>query len=156
MVPASPVRQHVPDPVRILLIEGEPESAPSLAGALERIEWAYARIDTAASLRHALARLKLERFDLVITELDLPDCSGLDTLDEVVRAFDRLTVVLAADDTPGLREQVVAHGAFGLLPKAALDEAALERLLRLATAQATGSVGSLRSSVARFRKTFGL
>jgi DNA-binding NarL/FixJ family response regulator len=156
MVPASPIRQHAPDPVRILLIEGEPESAPRLAGALERIEWAYARIDTAASLRHALARLKLEAFDLVITELDLPDCRGLDTLDEVVHAFDRLIVVLAADDMPGLREQVVAHGAFGLLPRDALDKAALERLLRLATAQAAGSVGSLRSSEARLRKIFEL
>src|SRR5918992_4020677 len=106
------IKQTTPDPVRILLIEDDEDCAQRVIGALERMEWAYARIDTAANLRQALARLKLEKFDLVITALDLPDCGGFETLDEVAHAFDRLIIVLAAEEDPALRERMIAHGAF--------------------------------------------
>jgi diguanylate cyclase (GGDEF)-like protein len=149
------IKQNIPDPVRILLIEGEQACAERVMAALERIEWAYARIDVAASLRQALARLKLETFDLIITELDLPDSAGLATLEQVASAFERLIVVLTADESPALRDRVVSHGAFELLPKGKVSEAALERILHVATAQA-GSVRSLRDTEPRFRKAFEL
>jgi diguanylate cyclase (GGDEF)-like protein len=157
MPAALPIRKNIPDPVRILLIEdGGHGCAERVIGALDSIDWAYVRIDTAGSLRQALARLKLEKFDLVITELELPDSGGLATLDRLAAAFDRLIVVLSPDEGRGLRDRVVSHGAFDLLSKEKLCEAAvLERLLRLATAQA-GSVQSLRDSEARFRKAFEL
>jgi DNA-binding response OmpR family regulator len=152
MTAALAIKQNVPDPVRILLIEGDQGCAQSVTDALERIEWAYARIDTAASLAQALARLKAEKFDLVITALELPDSEGLATLKELAGAFEHLIVVLAADNTP--RDRVISHGAFDVLPKA-MTQAALERLLRLATAQA-GSVRSLRDSEPRFREAYEL
>jgi diguanylate cyclase (GGDEF)-like protein len=156
MPAALPIRKNIPDPVRILLIEGERGCAERVIGALERIDWAYARIDTAASLRQALARLKLEKFDLLITELDLPDSGGLATLDELAGAFDRLIVVLSADESRALRDRAVSHGAFDLLSKEKVCEAAaLERLLRLATAQAS-SIQPLRHGEARVRKAFEL
>ena len=93
----------------------------------ERIEWAYARLDTAAEPAQAQARLKLEKFDLVI-----------------------------GDESAGLRELVLETGAFDLVAKDGLDEAALQRFLRLANAHAAGSVRSLRRREARFRKTFEL
>jgi diguanylate cyclase (GGDEF)-like protein len=157
MPAALPIRKNIPDPVRILLVEGGgPGCAERVIGALDSIDWAYARIDTAASLRQALARLKLEKFDLIITELELPDSGGLATLDQLAAAFDRLIVVLSADEGRALRDRVVSHGAFDLLSKEKVCEApVLERLLRLATAQA-GNVQSLRDSEARFRKAFEL
>src|SRR4051812_24875512 len=99
MAAALALKQHVPDPVRILLVESDQECAGRVTGALERIEWAYARIETAASLRQALARLKLEKFDLVIAGLELPDCAGLATLEAIAGAFERLIVVLADDES---------------------------------------------------------
>ena len=89
MPAALQLKRSIPDPVRILLIEGDQACAERVVGALGRIEWAYARIDVAASLRQALARLKLETFDLIITCLDLPDSEGLATLEQVASAFDR-------------------------------------------------------------------
>jgi diguanylate cyclase (GGDEF)-like protein/PAS domain S-box-containing protein len=145
----------LPDPVRILLIEDEAPCAERLTASLARVEWAAPRVDTAGTLREALARLTLEKFDLVITDLDLPDSTGLATLDAVASACDRLIIVLNAGDDAGLRDRAIAHGAFDLMQKDRTDEAALERLLRLATVQA-GSVRSLRDSEARFRKTFEL
>src|SRR5262245_13914933 len=127
MLAAQPTRQHAADPVRVLLIEGDTACAERVRDAFERIDWAYARLDTAGSLAEAQARLKLEKFDLVI-----------------------------GDEALGLRELVLENGAFDLVAKDGLDDTALERLLRLANAHAVGSVRSLRRREARFRKTFEL
>ncbi|HEX6265900.1 MAG TPA: EAL domain-containing protein, partial [Burkholderiales bacterium] len=101
------------------------------------------------------ARLTLEHFDLVIVDLNLPDSTGIATLQAVARACDRLIIVLTARQDPGLREEALERGAYELMQKGSLTEAALERLLRLATVQA-GAVRSLRDSETRFRKTFEL
>jgi EAL domain-containing protein (putative c-di-GMP-specific phosphodiesterase class I) len=127
MLAARPTRQHAADLVRVLLIEGDTACAERVRDAFERIDCAYARLDTSASLPEAQARLKLEKFDLVI-----------------------------GDDAPGLRELVLENGAFDLVAKDGLDDAALQRFLRLANAHAAGSVRSLRRRDARFRKTFEL
>jgi diguanylate cyclase (GGDEF)-like protein len=127
MLATRATRQHIADPVRILLIEADQGCAERVREALAHIDWAYARLVTAPGLNEALARLKLEKFDLVIGE-----------------------------ESELLRELALANGAFDLVPKQGLDRAALERYLRLANAHAAGSVRSLRRSEARFRKTFEL
>ena len=132
MAAVLPFRQKTPDPIRMLLVEGTRPYSERVIAMLERIEGAYARIDTAASLREALARLKLEKFDLVICELELADSRGMATLDAIAGAFDRLIVALADEPAAQLREQAFAHGAFELVGTDALDQPALERLLRAA------------------------
>jgi diguanylate cyclase (GGDEF)-like protein len=132
MLAARPNRQEIADPVRILLIEGEPGCAERVGGMLARIPWAQARLDAAADLRQALARLKLEKFNLVI-----------------------------ADESAALRELVLASGAYDLVPKEGLDQEALEYFLQLAkpggeSAHAVGSLRAFRRSDASFRKTFAL
>jgi diguanylate cyclase (GGDEF)-like protein len=151
----QPASQPASPAVRILLIEDEQIGAQTVALFLEPIRWASASLETATTLREALARLRLEQFDLVISDLNLPDSEGLATLQAVARACDRLIIVVTANDDPGLREQALEHGAYDVLHKGRLTQAALERLVRLATAQA-GSVRPLRDSETRFRKTFEL
>jgi diguanylate cyclase (GGDEF)-like protein len=149
---AAPLATHA---VRILLIEDEPISAQIVAAFLEPIRWVRASVETAGTLREALARLKLEQFDLVVTDLDLPDSHGLATLHAVSRVCDRLVIVLTGNEEPGLREQALEAGAYELLRKGGLTGAGLERLLRLATVQ-PATARSLRDSETRFRKTFEL
>src|SRR5262245_37887458 len=127
MLAARPNRQEIADPVRILLIEGEPGCAERVGGMLARIPWAHARLDTAADLRQALARLKLEKFNLII-----------------------------ADESAALRELALANGAYDLVPKEGLDQEALEYFLQLASAHAAGSLRAFRRSDAGFRRTFAL
>lgn len=147
--------QSLPQEVRILLIEDQQPGAEIVKTYLERIEWAAPRIELARTLREALARLRLEHFDLVIADLDLPDSKGIATVEAVARACDRLIIVLSASDEPGLRETAIDRGAYELMRKGSLSQAALERLVKLATVQA-GTVRSLRASETRFRKTFEL
>ena len=147
--------QPLPKQVRILLLEDDPICAGIVTTYLAHIRWASPAVETAGTLREALARLTLEQFDLVICDLNVPDSSGIATLQAVARACDRLIIVLTANDEPELREEALERGAYDLMRKGSLTQAALERLLRLATAQ-TGAVRSLRYSEARFRKTFEL
>ncbi len=151
----QPAPQPAANPVRILLIEDEPISAQIVAAFLAPMRWARATLETAATLREALARLRLEQFDLVITDLDLPDSRGIATLQAVTRACDRLIIVLTGNEEQGIREQALECGAYELLRKGGLTGAALERLLRLATVQPS-TARSLRDSETRFRKTFEL
>jgi diguanylate cyclase (GGDEF)-like protein/PAS domain S-box-containing protein len=144
-----------PAPVRILLIEDDESSAALVAALLGCVRWASPSVETVGTLREALARLTLERFDLVISDLNLPDSEGLATLQAVARACDRLIIVVTANDDPALREQALECGAYDLLHKGRLTQATLERLVRLATKQAA-SGRPLRDSEARFRKAFEL
>jgi len=143
------------EPVRILLIEDEQVCVEIAKAHLARISWAAPMVEAVGTLREALARLTLEQFDLVITDLNLPDSRGLATLEAVAAACDRLIIVLTSEDDPELRDRALSSGAYDLLQKGRLSEAAVERLVRLATVQA-GTVRSLRDSEARFRKTFEL
>src|SRR5687767_7532994 len=120
------LEQTLPDQVRILLIEDEQICAEMVKAYLAQIKWASPRVDTATTLRQALARLTLEQFDLVITDLGLPDSEGIATLEAVAFACDRLIIVLTANDDPGLRDRAIAHGAYDLMQKGRLSEVALE------------------------------
>src|SRR2546426_2111688 len=147
--------QNRTDPVRIVLIEDDELCAQIVAASLSHIRWASPRIDIAGSLREALARLTLEKFDLVIADLGLPDSNGLATLDAVATAFDRLIIVYTSNNDSSLRDRAIARGAYDLLRKGTVDVTALERVLRVATLQ-SGTMRSLRDTEARYRKTFEL
>ncbi len=71
---------HVP--LRILLVEDHADSRRALAQLLEIHRH---RVETAASIAEALDRFGPRRFDLVISDLGLPDGSGLDLLRELRR-----------------------------------------------------------------------
>src|SRR5712664_1519393 len=136
--------------VRILLLEDDEAFAGLVRANLERAHWADLSIEHTATLRDALARLEGGGFDLVITDLNLPDSKGLETLESLMRATDRLILVLSGERDEGLREAAIDLGAYDLMSKDLLDRAELERLVRLAAMQAN-TFRSLRNSEARFR-----
>src|SRR6202521_2566379 len=88
--------------VRILLIEDDELFAGLVRANLERAHWADLSIEQAPTLRDALVRLEGGGFDLVVTDLNLPDSKGLETLESLVRATDRLILVLTGESDQGL------------------------------------------------------
>ena len=109
-----------------------------------------ALLESVVTLREALERLAAGSFDLVLADLNVPDSKGLDTLDSLVKATDRLIVVLTVEDSPDLREKAIARGAYDFLHKSQLTRAALGQIFRLAAIQ-SNTFRSLRMSEARFR-----
>src|SRR5688572_22705325 len=136
--------------VRILLIEDDPIVAALVRLNLDQAKWGDVSVEHAEALEDALARLRRIDFDLIVTDLNLPDSAGLDTLDALVRATDRLIVVLTGESDHLLREPAIARGAYDLLSKDKVGPAEISRMVRLASMQAN-TFRSLAESEARFR-----
>src|SRR5258705_10598751 len=119
--------------VRVLLLEDDVAFAGLVRANLERVEWGELSVEHVATMRDALARLERGGIDLVITDLNLPDSKGLETVESLVRATDRLILVLTGERDEGLREAVLGLGAYDIMSKDRLDRDELERLVRLAT-----------------------
>src|SRR5580704_9121240 len=72
---AASTKKTFADP--LLLVEDKPELRAMLRKALERSGYA---VDEAADGTTAVAKLRARRYLLVLTDLKLPGCSGLDVL----------------------------------------------------------------------------
>src|SRR4051812_7357278 len=136
--------------VRILLVEDDAPFAELVRENLGRVDWAALTLTHAATLKDALARLAAGAFDLIITDLDLPDSKGLDTLQGLAGAGEHLIIVLSGANEERLREQAIRHGAYDFINKDHVGRAELAKLVRLATLQAN-VFRSLRESEERFR-----
>jgi diguanylate cyclase (GGDEF)-like protein/PAS domain S-box-containing protein len=141
--------------VRILLVEDDPLFAELVQTQLRRMRWVESRLESAGTLAEALARLDDEHFGLVITDLNLPDCSGLATVSALTRACDQPVIVLTGDATQEVRAGAIEAGAYDFLHKDQLSAAALERLVRLGALQAA-AFRALRDSEARIRSLVDL
>ncbi len=136
--------------LNILLLEDDAAFAQLVREHLDQVPWAQLRLEWVDTLAGALACLEKRAFDLVITDLDTPHSRGLDTVETLAHASDRLVIVMTGDPKEGLREAAVARGACDLVSKGGLDRVGLERLVRLASMQAK-TFRSLRESEERFR-----
>jgi diguanylate cyclase (GGDEF)-like protein/PAS domain S-box-containing protein len=136
--------------VRILILEDDPAFAGLVQDSLRRASSDELSLVHVATLADAKARLAGEAFDLVLTDLSLPDSKGLDTLASLAATGDRLICVLTGEQEAGLREAALALGAYDLLSKDHLEPQTLDRLVRLAVMQAR-TLGSVRRSEARLR-----
>lgn len=99
----------------ILVIDDE----PSVADALEIIlrDCGY-EVSVALTGRDGISRAGESRFDIVITDLRLPDMSGLDVLGHVIESDpDTVVIVISAHSTPDIVTESIKRGAMGVLPK---------------------------------------
>ena len=136
-------------PTRILLIEDVVVTAEIVKAYLDAATDAVI-VETAGSLGVALEKIASSAFDLILADLNLPDSRGLETLDRLTRATDRLIIVLTIEESPQLRDAAIARGAYDFLQKKQLSRTALNQAVRLATLQAS-TFRFLRESEARFR-----
>jgi diguanylate cyclase (GGDEF)-like protein/PAS domain S-box-containing protein len=137
--------------VRILLLEDDPIFAELVEAQLRRMPGVDSRLEAVGTLQEARARLAAAplEFDLVVTDLNLPDSSGPATVEALARAGDQPIIVLTGDATPDLRAAVIEAGAYDFLQKGRLSAAALERMVRIAALQAS-AFHALRDSETRF------
>lgn len=70
----------------------------------------------------ALACLTNQTFDLVITELFLPDSSGISTLNQLRSKITATPiVVLCSEESPQIMRAAISQGASGFIPKSSSD-----------------------------------
>jgi two-component system response regulator HydG len=86
-------REHHPSPRgRILLVEDDPDTARFISRVLEK-RGGY-DVEHAPSPPAALPRLSAERWDLVITDIEMPDMTGIELLETLRRKAPTLPVAV--------------------------------------------------------------
>jgi DNA-binding NtrC family response regulator len=76
---------------RVLLIDDDPGVSEVIGLLLERENY---RVERAGSVRSALERLQAVEFELVVTDLKLPDGTGLDVIGAVRSRRPRLPIMM--------------------------------------------------------------
>lgn len=152
MPPAGPNPDRLM--LRLLLLEDNPDDAELVNLALEDHELLSATLTVAATLSQAQAELAAGSFDAVLTEMNLPDSVGMDTVDAMVAACAATPLVVltgTSDARVGVR--AVHRGAQDYLPKSELAGPSLGRAIRHSLERAHIQ-RQLREAHQRFRSAF--
>jgi DNA-binding NtrC family response regulator len=103
------------EPAKILVVDDERSILVLLKEALG--QWGY-QVTTASSAAEALGILKSELFDALISDIRMPDMSGLDLLREVKKQDESIEVVMMTGyPTIASAVQALKEGAYDYLSK---------------------------------------
>ncbi len=163
-------------PLRLLLLEDNPDDAHLLRSSLAARAPGEFAITAVGRLADALTQLKSASFDVVLSDLGLPDSLGLSAVDAIARCAPELPlVVLTGEPNQALGPEALRHGAQDYLVKGDSSGALIARTLRYAlerkrleldlreanrtlevrvaerTAELETAIDSLRESEARYR-----
>ncbi len=121
------------NPIQILLVEDNPADVRLIQELLSRPSRVEFAIQVATRLRVAHIRLQQGGFDLILLDLELPDSSGLQTLEHVQAYAPDIPIVVFTDrDDEALSIQAVHAGAQDYLLKGTLTASLLSRSIRYA------------------------
>jgi two-component system response regulator HydG len=98
----------------ILLVEDEPKSRYAVARILRSHDY---DVTEAAGGNEALALLNKSHFDLIITDLKMPDQSGLVLLAHIRAKWPRMPLILMSGYLSEAAGKVVSDGFSEFLPK---------------------------------------
>jgi len=120
-------------PIKILLVEDNQADSRLLQELLGEIQTANFDLHLARRLQEALVRLASEPFDIILTDLSLPDSHGLEAFRALHQVVPRVpVVVLSGVDDETLAVSAVREGAQDYLVKSRLDAHLLGRSIRYA------------------------
>ncbi|MCA9066168.1 MAG: response regulator, partial [Planctomycetaceae bacterium] len=106
---------------KILLVDDSPFSLRLASAALESLHGCS--VICAEDGYTALELLSIERFDLMITDLNMPNMDGLGLIREVQRRWPELpSIVITAYGSEAVATQALQAGAFSYVPKSHLRE----------------------------------
>jgi EAL domain-containing protein (putative c-di-GMP-specific phosphodiesterase class I)/CheY-like chemotaxis protein len=154
--------QPKPKGPRVLVVEDEAAVAAAIARVVENVASYVGLASTAAE---AMTKLTTEPFDVVVTDIGLPDANGTDLIRQArTRDFDLPVIFVTGSPSVETAAEAIELGAFRYLPKPidhdALRKAVQEagRLRALSLSRSEGDTGpraelahALRSAIARSR-----
>lgn len=119
--------------MKILLVEDNPVDRMFVTQSLRHAEGFEYELTLCGSLAEAAEQLIEAHFDVVLLDLWLPDCEGLETCRRVVVAApDIPVVVMTATDDRALATEAIHNGAQDYLLKGAFPGSAIARVLQYA------------------------
>ena len=113
--PAGMIVKEMTDKVAVLVIDDEPIVADALMLVLSDSGY---EVTVAMTGRDGLDKISERRFDITITDLRLPDISGLDVLSSI-REMDPcgLIILITAHASPEVVAEAARRGAVDVLSK---------------------------------------
>jgi glutamate dehydrogenase (NAD(P)+) len=119
--------------VNVLLLEDEPPQQRVLQALLAESKHPPIDVVTAPTVGAGLPLLVPGRFDLILLDLELPDCHGLDTFSRIQECAPEVPVIIIADrDDARVAAKAVDAGAQHFLVKGEVTSAQLIRAVRYA------------------------
>lgn len=119
--------------LRLLLVEDNLADVVLFQEAIDQDGLSGANLTHVARLRDAEAELRSQSFDLIVTDLGLPDSSGIETFRQLQAAAPGLPIiVLTGNEDDAIGHEALRHGAQDYLVKGELSGRALGRAARYA------------------------
>lgn len=118
-------------PVRVLIVEDDPDNRAMLTQMVRSVGLCAREVESVPAALHAFTQ---ESFDIVLTDMEMPDANGLDLMDrlrELGGHHDVPLVVVTASTMKGERERVLAAGADGFVSKPIRERAIFDEIARL-------------------------
>ncbi len=142
------------DRLSVLLIEDNAGDERLIRELLSDIDNPSIVLTSCATLDSGLAYLATKQFDLILSDLNLPDSYGLDTVWAILKRFPQIPlVILTGVNDRDIAEQAIHVGAQDYLQKAGLVSEALQRTILYARERQRVQE-ALRLSEKRFRTFF--
>ena len=117
--------------IKILLIEDDPADTELFKDALSRLRYITGDVVCAHSLSAAFAHLENLDFDVIISDLGLPDSRGLEVLIKISEKVPEVPIiVLTGYDDEELAVEALKSGAQDYLIKGQIDFNSLYRAIR--------------------------
>lgn len=115
----------------ILLVEDDQRQSSILKQVITRFSGGEFDVTRCASLAQALENLKSIKIDAIILDLNLPDSSGLDTLNAVCEPYPSIPIiVMTGTDDDEIALETLKRGAEDYIVKGHLDGMQLYRAIR--------------------------
>lgn len=97
---------------RILVVEDNSGDAELVRAVLEQNVESSIEIAQSNRLTDAIRRIAVERFDLIVLDLGLPDSKGFETLERILAVAASIPIiVLTGQEDPDLAEKLIGRGA---------------------------------------------
>lgn len=116
----SPTAPAAPEHWSVLLVEDDRSHAQLITHFLKNCG-ACGDVAHCARLSSALALLQAQTFDVVLTDLNLPDAPGLDAIGKLQRAAPDAALIVVSDLDESVRPQLLELGAQDALVKGRFD-----------------------------------
>ncbi len=138
----------------ILIIEDDLVDRKSLERLLARSSLSSAKVRCVTCLKDALDLVVRERFDIILSDLGLPDCTGMEAVSRLREAVPEVPImVLSGLDDEAIAISAVQQGVQDYLIKGQVDSQLLVRSVRYAVERRKAE-RNMRAAEHRYRTIF--
>ena len=127
--------------MKLLVIEDNPIQSKLIQLKLKHSEFEHFEIDVAITLNEALIMLYQKKYDLILSDLKLPDTIEFETIETIHDKFPNIPViVITSQNEQGTNEKLMSRGAVSYIDKSgeytdALISAILEQYNKIKAKQ---------------------